>query len=63
MTVSEFVARINTTLRSAHPGTWVRGEAGEGRVWPSGHAYFSLKDGSAKLPSVRRAGRDLNRAP
>ena len=52
LTVSEFVARINTTLKTAHPGTWVRGEAGEWRVWPSGHAYFSLKDESAKLPSV-----------
>jgi exodeoxyribonuclease VII large subunit len=30
----------------------VKGEAGEWRVWSSGHAYFSLKDDSATLPAV-----------
>jgi exodeoxyribonuclease VII large subunit len=30
----------------------VKGEAGEWKVWSSGHAYFSLKDDSATLPAV-----------
>jgi exodeoxyribonuclease VII large subunit len=49
VTVSEYVARLNATLRSGFPDTWVKGELSQWKVWPSGHAYFSLKDASATL--------------
>ncbi len=52
LTVSAFVARLNAAFRSSFPGSWVKGEAGEWRVWSSGHAYFSLKDDAATLPAV-----------
>jgi exodeoxyribonuclease VII large subunit len=52
LSVSAFVAKLNATLRATLPGTWVKGEAGEWKVWSSGHAYFSLKDDAATLPAV-----------
>lgn len=56
LTVSAFVARVNSALRAALPDSWVRGEVGEWRVWPSGHAYFTLKDESSTLNAVMWAG-------
>jgi exodeoxyribonuclease VII large subunit len=52
VTVSEFVARLNGTLRAAFPDVWVKGEISEWRVWSSGHAYFTMKDASASLAAV-----------
>ena len=52
LTVSAYVSKLNGVLRASLPGSWVKGEAGEWRVWSSGHAYFSLKDDSATLPAV-----------
>jgi len=52
LTVSEFVARLNGTLRAGFPDLWVKGEVSEWRVWSSGHAYFTLKDASASIAAV-----------
>ena len=52
LSVSEFVARLNGTLRAGFPDVWVKGEVSEWRVWPSGHAYFTLKDASAAVAAV-----------
>ncbi len=62
VTVSEFVARVNATLRSAFPEAWVRGEISQWKVWPSGHAYFSLKDETATLRAKMWAS-ELKRVP
>ncbi len=60
VTVSEFVARLDAALKSGFPDTWVRGELSQWKVWPSGHAYFSLKDGNATLRAKMWAS-DLRR--
>jgi exodeoxyribonuclease VII large subunit len=62
VTVSQFVARINGALRTALPDAWVKGEVGEWRVYPSGHAYFTLKDRFAVLNGMMWAD-DLARVP
>ena len=62
ITVSVFVARLNGVLRASLPDTWVKGEIGEWRIWSSGHAYFTLKDASAALPSVMWSS-DVARVP
>ncbi len=31
---------------------WVRGEVSNCRTYPSGHCYFTLKEGEAQLPCV-----------
>lgn len=60
LTVSEFVARLDAALKSGFPDTWVRGELSQWKVWPSGHAYFSLKDQNATLRAKMWAS-DLRR--
>ncbi len=62
VTVSEFVARLNAALRTGFPDTWVQGELSQWKVWPSGHAYFSLKDENATLRAKMWAS-DLRRVP
>jgi exodeoxyribonuclease VII large subunit len=62
VTVSEFVARLNAALRTGFPDTWVKGELSQWKVWPSGHAYFSLKDEMATLRAKMWAS-DLGRVP
>ena len=62
ITVSLFVAKLNGVLRASLPDTWVKGEIGEWRIWSSGHAYFTLKDASAALPSVMWSS-DVARVP
>lgn len=62
VTVSEFVARLNAALRSGFPDAWVKGELSQWKVWPSGHAYFSLKDANATLRAKMWAS-DLRRVP
>ena len=49
-------------LRASLPDTWVKGEIGEWRIWSSGHAYFTLKDATAALPSVMWSS-DVARVP
>ena len=62
VTVSEFVARLNAALRSDFPDSWVRGELSQWKIWPSGHAYFSLKDETATLRAKIWAS-ELRRVP
>ena len=62
LTVSEFVARLNSALRADFPDSWVRGEVSQWKVWPSGHAYFSLKDETATLRAKMWAS-ELRRVP
>ncbi len=53
-TVSQLVARIRETLE-ANPelaDVWVEGEVSNFRQAPSGHCYFTLKDGGAELQCV-----------
>lgn len=52
VSVSEFVARLDETLRSRFPDAWVKGELSEWSIRGAGHAYFSLKDEHAKLECV-----------
>jgi exodeoxyribonuclease VII large subunit len=52
VTVSEFVARLDETLRGRFPDAWVRGELSEWSIRGAGHAYFSLKDAKAKIECV-----------
>jgi exodeoxyribonuclease VII large subunit len=52
VSVSEFVARLDETLRGRFPDAWVKGELSEWSIRGAGHAYFSLKDEHAKLECV-----------
>ncbi len=52
LTVSEFVAQLDQTLRGRFPDAWVKGELSEWSIRGAGHAYFSLKDEHAKLECV-----------
>ena len=51
-TVTELTAQIRLRLESAYPVVWVEGELSNSRQWKTGHLYFTLKDGSAKIPGV-----------
>ncbi|MFI5181320.1 MAG: exodeoxyribonuclease VII large subunit [Thermoanaerobaculia bacterium] len=62
LSVSELVARLNGALRTGFPDVWVKGEISQWKIWPSGHAYFSLKDESATLRAKLWAS-DLRRVP
>lgn len=50
--VHELVAHIRNQVESAHPSLLVEGEISNCRLAPSGHLYFTLKDGDAQLPVV-----------
>ena len=50
--VGELVTEIRTCVEDALPEVWVRGEISNLRAAPSGHLYFTLKDGEAQLPAV-----------
>lgn len=52
VSVADFVRQVNDVLRSNVPGVWVEGELSSYKVWPSGHAYFTLKDRDAVLEAV-----------
>lgn len=62
VSVSLFIAQMNGALKAAFPSSWVKGEVGEWKVWPSGHAYFTLKDQAACLPAMMWA-EDVARLP
>jgi exodeoxyribonuclease VII large subunit len=51
-TVSELTAAVRELLESEFPEIWVEGEISNGRVWNTGHLYFTLKDGSAQIKAV-----------
>ncbi|MBD3296291.1 MAG: exodeoxyribonuclease VII large subunit [Candidatus Omnitrophica bacterium] len=51
-TVTEITRDVHMTLEEAFPGVWVEGELSNFKVYSSGHAYFSLKDGKSLLNCV-----------
>ncbi len=50
--VRELVSRIRGQLEAQFPDVWVSGEISNLRAAPSGHLYFTLKDGEAQLKTV-----------
>jgi exodeoxyribonuclease VII large subunit len=51
-TVLDLVTNIRQHVEQAYPDLWVAGEISNCRPAPSGHIYFTLKDGDAQLPVV-----------
>ena len=49
MRVGELVQKAHRTLERAFGSLWVQGEIANLKLAPSGHAYFSLRDGNANL--------------
>ncbi len=57
--VRALVSNIRQHVETRHADIWVEGEISNCRPAPSGHIYFTLKDGEAQLPVVlfrRQAG-------
>ena len=52
LTVPELTARIRLQLESAYPAVWVEGELSNCRRWNTGHLYFTLKGGTARIRGV-----------
>ncbi len=52
LSVSELSARLRGLLESEFVDVWVEGEISNGRVWNSGHFYFTLKDAGAQVKGV-----------
>jgi len=52
LSVRELVSRIRGQLEAQFPDVWVSGEISNLRAAPSGHLYFTLKDGDAQLKAV-----------
>jgi exodeoxyribonuclease VII large subunit len=50
--VGDLVTEARTHLERKFAELWVEGEISNLRVAPSGHLYFTLKDGDAQLPAV-----------
>jgi exodeoxyribonuclease VII large subunit len=50
--VSELTQGIRFALEGTFPEVWVEGEVSNFKVYPSGHAYFSLKDEKSLLNCV-----------
>jgi len=51
-TVGTLVASIRQQVETTYTDLWVEGEISNCRPAPSGHIYFTLKDGEAQLPVV-----------
>ena len=51
-TVGELVRDVRLHIEDAYADVWVEGEVSNLRAAPSGHVYFTLKDGEAQLPVV-----------
>jgi exodeoxyribonuclease VII large subunit len=51
-TVRDLVIDIRQQVEGGYPDLWVEGEISNYRAAPSGHMYFTLKDGEAQLPVV-----------
>ncbi|WP_263368085.1 exodeoxyribonuclease VII large subunit [Edaphobacter bradus] len=51
-TVHDLVSRIRLHVETTYSDLWVEGEISNCRSAPSGHIYFTLKDGEAQLPVV-----------
>jgi exodeoxyribonuclease VII large subunit len=57
--VRSLVTNVRQQIEMAYTDLWVEGEISNCRPAPSGHIYFTLKDGEAQLPVVlfrRQAG-------
>jgi exodeoxyribonuclease VII large subunit len=52
LSVTELSARLRGVLESEFVDLWVEGEISNGRVWNSGHFYFTLKDAGAQVKGV-----------
>lgn len=52
LTVSEITAKIKDLIDESFGVVWIIGEVSNFRRQPSGHCYFTLKDGSAQLQCV-----------
>ena len=50
--VRSLVASIRQQVEGSYGDLWVEGEVSNCRAAPSGHVYFTLKDGEAQLPVV-----------
>ncbi len=51
-TVGDLVRDVRLHIEDAYADVWVEGEVSNLRAAPSGHMYFTLKDGDAQLPVV-----------
>jgi exodeoxyribonuclease VII large subunit len=51
-TVSELTAAVRELLEGEFPEIWVEGEISNGRLWNTGHFYFTLKDAGAQVRAV-----------
>ena len=51
-TVGELVSDIRSQIERGYCDLWVEGEISNLRSAPSGHIYFTLKDGESQLPVV-----------
>ncbi|HXH82361.1 MAG TPA: exodeoxyribonuclease VII large subunit, partial [Candidatus Tectomicrobia bacterium] len=52
LTVSQLAAQLRAVLEERFPAVWVEGEISNFKIYPSGHAYFTLKDDGAQLRCV-----------
>jgi exodeoxyribonuclease VII large subunit len=52
VTVSELLRSVRDSLERRFPLLWVRGEISNLSRAPSGHCYFTLKDGTAQVDCV-----------
>ncbi len=50
--MGELVAEVRGHIENEYATLWVQGEISNLRSAPSGHLYFTLKDGEAQLPAV-----------
>jgi exodeoxyribonuclease VII large subunit len=51
-TVRDLVSDVRRHIETGYTDLWVEGEISNLRAAPSGHLYFTLKDGEAQLPIV-----------
>jgi exodeoxyribonuclease VII large subunit len=57
--VRDLVSDVRRQVEAGYSDLWVEGEISNCRIAPSGHVYFTLKDGEAQLPIIlfrRQAG-------
>ena len=50
--VRDLVSEVRQQIEAGYDDLWVEGEISNTRLAPSGHLYFTLKDGEAQLPVV-----------
>ena len=50
--VGQLVGEVRNHIEREYADVWVEGEVSNYRPAPSGHVYFTLKDGDAQLPVV-----------